>query len=66
MTDKIVYMVRKPNVSRWDERYETLAEAETEARKQAFTGGEDAGIYKLVAVAEKPQIVNDVKITAVQ
>lgn len=57
------FFVHPVKSSYYSDRYENLAEATTEARKQAFRGGEDYAVFKAIAVAETPQLVNDVKVT---
>lgn len=69
MTDKTEYthVVESLPLNRWSSNhFETLKQAEEYARAQAYAQGCEYGIFKMVAKAEKPEIINDVKITAVQ
>lgn len=46
-------------------QFDTLADAENYARKQAWRGGSNEEIYKLFAVAKAPELVNQVQIDPV-
>lgn len=59
------YTVEKCESSRWGSNFDTYEEAEAQARKNAYTAGEDYFVMAPVATAKAPLEVNSVKVEKV-
>lgn len=61
-TQKDFYVASRRSYGSYN-RFEKYEDAEAYARKEAYSHGEDHHIFQVVATAEAPPQVNEVKVT---
>lgn len=59
------YYDPQKDYSKYYEIYADVQSATDQARSQAWKNGEDQAVYALIAVVEKPEVVNTATVTEV-